>query len=147
MNDMERALQPDERTSRREAIKEALKRLDSTITGIEFLEEPQGTDERGNCRADLWLFRGALSVPPEARREETMGYVAIGKNKRGACSCPRTLRPVCFRQIQGTALFTEYSPTEKRGGIEKQVPLVLLERRVLQVLQEVNMAGPLSMIQ
>jgi hypothetical protein len=49
----------------REAIKEALKMLDSTITSIEFLEEPSPPDERGNCWADVWLFRVGLRVPPE----------------------------------------------------------------------------------
>ena len=62
---VQHTLQPDERMSRREAIQEALKRLDSTITTIEFLEEPSVPDERGNSWADVWLFRGRLRVPPE----------------------------------------------------------------------------------
>ncbi len=62
---MQHTLQPDERISRREAIKEALKTLDRTITTIEFLEEPSVPDERGNSWADVWLFRGGLHVLPE----------------------------------------------------------------------------------
>jgi hypothetical protein len=62
---VQHTLRPDERISRREAIKEALKTLDSTITTIEFLEEPSVPDERGNSWADVWLFRGGLRVPPE----------------------------------------------------------------------------------
>jgi hypothetical protein len=62
---VQHTLQPDERASRREAIKEALKMLDRTITAIEFLEEPSVPDERGNSWADVWLFRAGLRVPPE----------------------------------------------------------------------------------
>jgi hypothetical protein len=62
---VQQTLPPDERISRREAIKEALKMLDHTITTIEFLEEPSVPNERGNSWADVWLFRAGLRVPPE----------------------------------------------------------------------------------
>jgi hypothetical protein len=55
----------DERTLRREAIITALKSLDSTISTIEFLEEPSPPNDRGNSWADVWLFRAGLNVPAE----------------------------------------------------------------------------------
>jgi hypothetical protein len=62
---MKRAPKPDKRALRREAIKEALKSLDSTITTIEFIEEPAPADADGNTWGDVWLYRVGSGQPPE----------------------------------------------------------------------------------
>jgi hypothetical protein len=62
---MKRAPKPDKRTQRREAIKEALRGLDPTITSIEFIDDPAPPDEEGNIWGDVWLSRVGSGQPPE----------------------------------------------------------------------------------
>jgi hypothetical protein len=62
---MKRQPKPDKRTLRREAIKEALKGLDSTITSIECIEDPEPEDAEGNTWGDIWLYRVGSGQPPE----------------------------------------------------------------------------------
>jgi hypothetical protein len=52
---MKRAPKPDKRTQRREAIKEALRSLDATITSVEFIDDPAPADAEGNTWGDVWL--------------------------------------------------------------------------------------------
>ena len=62
---MKRAPNPDKRTLRREAIKEALRHLDPTITSIEFIADPAPPDAAGNTWGDVWLYRVGSSQKPE----------------------------------------------------------------------------------
>ena len=70
---MKRTPKPDKRTQRREAIKEALKSLDSTITSIEFIEDPAPPDADGNTWGDVWLYRMGSGQKPE----QVSAYVNI----------------------------------------------------------------------
>jgi hypothetical protein len=86
---MKRATKQDKRTLRREAIKEALKGLDSTITTIEFIEDPAPPDAEGNTWGNVWLYRVGSGQPPSpgerigAPRIET--YLASGTLTLSAC--------------------------------------------------------------
>ncbi len=62
---MKQAPKPDKRTLRCEAIKEALRRLDPTITSIEFINDPAPPDEAGTTWGDVWLYRVGSGKPPE----------------------------------------------------------------------------------
>ena len=62
---MKRAPKPDKRTLRREAIKEALRRLDPTITSIEFIDDPAPPDAAGTTWGDVWLYRVGSGQKPE----------------------------------------------------------------------------------
>ncbi len=62
---VKRVPKPDKRALRREAIKEALRRLDPTITSIEFIDDPTPPDAAGNTWGDVWLYRVGSGQKPE----------------------------------------------------------------------------------